>query len=132
MFLSQRGYYHLVVHSWGWPCNESATHTWWSDGNTNAGGCGAQWYSAAAVTWTWSATVLYNSTVVFTDGRVGNFGRERPKVVTDPATRAFPIALMNGAAEHCCGNEGLSLDDKTFTLIVPLATPSPTPRQQKQ
>lgn len=132
VFLSQRGYYHLVVHSWGWPCNESATHTWWSDGNTNAGGCGAHWYSADAVTWTWSATVLYNSTVVFTDGRVRDFGRERPKVIMDPATRAFPIALMNGAAEHCCGNEGPSLDDKTFTLIVPLATPSPAPRRQQQ
>jgi hypothetical protein len=63
--------------------------------------------------------------VVFADGRVANYGRERPKVIMDPATRAFPIALMNGAAEHCCGNTGPELDDHTFTLIVTLATPVP-------
>jgi len=128
VFQTARGYYHLVVHNWGFPCQESANLTWWSDGNTNAGGCGAHWYSADGSEWTFSATVLYNSTVVFEDGTVRNFGRERPKVIMDPATRAFPVALMNGAAVHCCGNEGPGLDDKTFTLIVPLATPAPAPR----
>ena len=129
VFVTARGYYHLVVHNWGWPCQQSANYTWWSDGNTNAGGCGAHWYSANGEDWMWSATVLYNSTVLFEDGSVRDYGRERPKVVMD-STNSFPVALMNGVAQHCCGNEGPLLDDKTFTMIVPLVTPTPAPRRQ--
>jgi hypothetical protein len=126
IFVTARGYYHLVVHNWGWPCQESGNYSWWSDGNTNTGGCGAHWYSANGEDWMWSPTVLYNSTIVFTDGSVRDFGRERPKVIMDP-THTFPIALMNGVAEHCCGNVGPELDDKTSTMIVPLVTPKPVP-----
>jgi len=102
--MTARGYFHLVVHSWGWPCDTGAV--WWADGNNNTGGCGAHWYSADGRHWQWSATVLDNSTVLFADGTVRDYGRERPKVIMDP-TATFPIALMNGAAQHCRGNVGL-------------------------
>ena len=128
IFMTARGYFHIVMHSYGWPCITGAT--WWADGNNNTGGCGAHWYSADGRDWMWSSTVLYNSTVVFADGTVRNYGRERPKVIMDQ-TATFPVAIMNGVAQHCCGNEGPVTDDHTFTLIVPLATPTPAPQAQR-
>ena len=59
--------------------------------------------------------------VVWADGRVVDYGRERPKMLLDGFGN--PWVLYNGMADHCCGNVGPRGDDHTWTGAVPLPLP---------
>lgn len=104
------------------PCR-LGTATPFTDGSNTGGGCGGHAFSRDGFNWTYSPVVAYNSSLVWADGRVVDYGRERPKMFLDGFGN--PWVLYNAMADTCCGNVGPLNDDHTWTGAVPLPTPAP-------
>jgi hypothetical protein len=104
---------------------------WWHQNSTDSyhalfhdmGGCsnvGCHAFSPDGFSWTLSKTPAYDYSVTFSDGTATTFSRrERPQLVFDPTTGA-PTHLINGVQLPRADQPPDSLQDYTYSIIVPL------------
>lgn len=116
LWIDARGAWHMLFHVWSSDVQPQCTNATVS----------AHAFSEDGLTWHFSPSQPYNTTVAFASGRATEVSptRERPKLLF-AADGATPLFLLNGAVtggESClpkwCSHCKMLL--KTYTLIVPL------------
>lgn len=114
LYVDQRGALHILTHNQS-PCYSNVS--WYG---ADVRGCGGHFYSSDnGASWSFSWHAVYNGTVLYTDGAVHTYKRERPKVVQNAAGEIIALATGIGVELLDAFAAG---DDAACTLVAAVAT----------